>query len=162
VLSPARRRPGFGQTYGIHDAPEGMLEWAWADERLAASRNYWIGSADEDGRPRAIPVWGIWIDDSVVFGTNARFRKARNLDRDARVVIHLESGDEVVILEGEVETIEATDEIADAFGPKYDWRPDVGGDDSTRWYRLRPRLAQAWLETDYPKTATRFDFQPSS
>jgi nitroimidazol reductase NimA-like FMN-containing flavoprotein (pyridoxamine 5'-phosphate oxidase superfamily) len=159
LLEPARRRPEFGPAYGIHDAPEGMLDWAWADERLERSRNYWIGTADDDGRPRALPVWGVWIEDSVVFGTNARSRKARNLDRDPRVVVHLESGDEVVILEGEVETIEPTDEIADAFEPKYDWRPEVGKpNDSTRWYRLRPQRAQAWLETDYPKTATRFDF----
>lgn len=74
------------------------------------------------------------------------------------MVVHLESGDECVILEGEVERIEATEELADAFSAKYDWRPDLGADDSTRWYRLRPKLAQAWLETDYPKTATRFDF----
>jgi pyridoxine/pyridoxamine 5'-phosphate oxidase len=158
VLRPSRRRPEFRQKYGIHDAPDGMLDWAWADERLAVSRNYWIGTADEDGRPRVIPVWGVWIDDSVVFGTNARSRKAQNLDRDPRVVVHLESGDEAVILEGDVDTIEATEEIADAFSAKYDWRPDPGADDSTRWYRLRPKLAQAWLETDYPKTATRFDF----
>ena len=158
MLRPSRRRPEFKHKYGIHDAPDGMLDWAWADERLAASRNYWIGTADEDGRPRVIPVWGVWIHDSVVFGTNARSRKAQNLDRDPRVVVHLESGDEAVILEGDVDTIEATEEIADAFSAKYDWRPDPGADDSTRWYRLRPKLAQAWLETDYPKTATRFDF----
>ena len=158
MLRPSRRRPEFKQKYGIKDAPSGMLDWAWADERLAVSRNYWIGTADEDGRPRAIPVWGVWIDDSVVFGTNVRSRKAQNLERDPRVVVHLESGDEAVILEGDVDTIEATEEIADAFSAKYDWRPDPGADDSTRWYRLRPKLAQAWLETDYPKTATRFDF----
>jgi nitroimidazol reductase NimA-like FMN-containing flavoprotein (pyridoxamine 5'-phosphate oxidase superfamily) len=154
----SRRRPGFGPTYGIHDAPEGMLDWAWAEERLARSRNYWIATADEDGRPRSAPVWGVWIDDSVVFGTHARSRKGRNLDRDQRVAVHLESGDEVVILEGEVETIEVTDELADAFHQKYDWRPDPVADESTRWYRLRPRTAQAWVESDYPKSATRFDF----
>jgi pyridoxine/pyridoxamine 5'-phosphate oxidase len=135
-----------------------MLEWGWADERLARSRNYWIGTADEDGRPRALPVWGVWIDDAVVFGTNPHSRKARNLERDPRVVVHLESGDEAVILEGEVEAIEIDDEIADTFHAKYDWRPDVSGADSGGWYRLRPQRAQAWLESDYPRTATRFDF----
>ncbi len=158
MLQPSRRRPDFKQKYGIHDAPEGMLDWAWADERLAASRNYWIGTADEDGRPRAIPVWGVWIDDSVVFGTNARSRKAQNLEQDPRVVVHLESGDECVILEGEVERIEPTEEIAAAFEPKYDWKPDLATTGGECWYRLRPKLAQAWLETDYPSTATRFDF----
>jgi pyridoxine/pyridoxamine 5'-phosphate oxidase len=154
-----RRRPGFRQLYGIRDEPEGMLDWAWAVERLAASRNYWIVTADEDGRPRALPVWGVWFDDAVVFGTSGRSRKARNLDRDPRVVVHLESGDEVVILEGEVETIEVTEEIADEFQSKYDWRPQLGPEDSTCWYELRPQRAQAWLEQDYPKSATRFDFE---
>ena len=158
MLTPSRRRPGFSGHYGIHDAPDGMLDWAWADERLARSRNYWIVTADEDRRPRAIPVWGIWSDDAVVFGTNPRSRKARNLERDPRVVVHLESGDEVVILEGEVEGAEPSDELADAFEQKYDWRPDLGGADAAGWYRLRPQRAQAWLERDYTKTATRFDF----
>jgi flavin reductase (DIM6/NTAB) family NADH-FMN oxidoreductase RutF len=153
-----RRRPGFRQLYGIRDESEGMLDWAWAVERLAASRNYWIVTADEDGRPRALPVWGVWFDDAVLFGTAGRSRKARNLDRDPRVVVHLESGDEVVILEGEVETIEVTEEIADEFQSKYDWRPELGLEDSTRWYELRPQRAQAWLEQDYPRSATRFDF----
>jgi pyridoxine/pyridoxamine 5'-phosphate oxidase len=153
-----RRRPGFRPLYGIRDAPEGMLDWAWAVERLTASRNYWIVTADEDGRPRAIPVWGLWFDDAVVFGTNERSRKARNLDRDPRVVVHLESGNEVVILEGTAETVELTGEMSDELHAKYDWRPEPGTDDSTRWYRLRPGRAQAWLEQDYTRSATRFDF----
>jgi Pyridoxamine 5'-phosphate oxidase len=158
MLTPTRRRPEFRVHYGIHEAPAGMLEWAWADERLARSRNYWIVTADEDGRPRALPVWGVWIDDAVVFGTSPHSRKARNLERDPRVVVHLESGDEAVILEGEVEGIAITDELAESFHAKYDWRPDVTGADSDGWYRLRPQRAQAWLESAYPKTATRFDF----
>jgi pyridoxine/pyridoxamine 5'-phosphate oxidase len=157
MLRPSRRRPEFGPNYGIHEMPEGMLEWAWADERLAASRNYWIVTADEDGRPRAVPVWGIWFDDSVVFGTSPRSSKGRNLERDPRVLIHLESGDETVILEGEVEPFVPTEAVADAFQAKYDWRPELT-EDPAGWYQLRPRIAQAWLESGYTKTATRFDF----
>jgi hypothetical protein len=156
VLEPTRRRPGFREHYGIAAGPEGMLEWSWADERLAASRNYWIVTSDADGRPRAVPVWGVWFDDSVVFGAHPQSRKALNLRRDPRVVIHLESGDEAVILEGEVERVDPTEEIAAAFEPKYDWKPEVKA--SEGWFRLRPRTAYAWLETDYPRTATRFDF----
>ena len=155
---PTASRPGFRESYGISGEPEGMLPWSWAAERLAASRNYWISTADADGRPRAAPVWGVWLDDAVIFGTDARSRKARNLDRDARVVVHLESGDEVVILEGEVEAIALDERLADAFQPKYDWRPELPQGASARWYRLRPASALAWLERDYPRTATRFSF----
>ena len=157
MLEPSRRRPDFGPDYGIQEDPHGMLDWAWADERLARSRNYWIVTADEDGRPRSVPVWGIWLDDAVVFGTNPRSRKGSNLARDSRVLIHLDSGDEVVIVEGTVEPVTPTEAVAETFHAKYDWRPDLT-DETQGWFRLRPRLAQAWLETDYTATATRFDF----
>ena len=156
---PRATRPRFGGGYGIASDPEGMLPWSWAEERLEAGRNYWISTAGADGRPHAMPVWGVWRGDGVLFGTNARSRKARNLDRDPRVVVHLESGDEVVILEGEAETVGPPDkQLADAFERKYHWRPSPEEDADTRWYLLRPRRALAWLEREYRRTATRFAF----
>jgi hypothetical protein len=151
-------RPRFGGGYGIESGPAGMLPWSWAVERLERSRNYWIGSTRPDGSPHAAPVWGVWIDDSVVFGTHRLSRKARNLKRDPRVVVHCESGDETVILEGVAETIQPDDGIADAFEPKYEWRPDPSTTGDESWFRLRPRVAYAWLENDYVKSATRFTF----
>jgi hypothetical protein len=93
----------------------------------------------------------VWADGAVYFGTNPRSQKGRNLARDPRVVVHLESGDEVVILHGEVERSELEEPIADAYEAKYDYRPPG-------LLRVRPRRALAWLETDFPTTATRFDF----
>jgi pyridoxine/pyridoxamine 5'-phosphate oxidase len=156
---PKATRPGFSEGYGISEEPEGMLPWSWAVERLTGSRNYWIVTADADGRPRSMPVWGIWLDDSVVFGTNAGSRKGKNLARDPRVVIHPDSGDEVVILEGSVEEITLDAQIAGAFQEKYDWRPDPAESEGSAWLRLRPSTAFAWLERDYPRTATRFLFE---
>ena len=135
-----------------------MLPWAWATERLAASRSYWIATADADGRPRSAPVWGLWLAASVVFGTSRRSRKGQNLARDPRVVVHLESGDEVVTLEGTAEPISLDDRIADAYGAKYDYRPDPADPDAGAWYRVRPASALAWREAEYPRTATRFVF----
>ena len=130
-----------------------MLPWSWAEERLQAARNYWIVTADADGGPRAVPVWGVCADGAVYFGTNPRSRKGRNLARDPRAVVHLESGDEVVILHGDVELAEIEKSIADAYEAKYRYRPPT-----TQLFRLQPRRALAWLESDYPTTATRFDF----
>jgi Pyridoxamine 5'-phosphate oxidase len=148
-----RSRPRFDPNYGISTDEEGMLDWSWADERLAASRNYWIVTAGADGEPAAAPVWGVWAYGAVYFGTSPNSRKGRNLARDPRVVVHLESGDEVVILHGEAEIVEVDDSVLDSYETKYGYRPPA-----TRLYRLRPRRALAWLEADYPKTATRFDF----
>jgi PPOX class probable F420-dependent enzyme len=151
-----RRRPNFEPGYGISTEEEGMLDWAWAEERLAASRNYWIVTADADGEPAAAPVWGVWADGAVYFGTSPGSRKGRNLARDPRVVVHLESGDEVVILHGEAEIVDVDESVLDAYEAKYAYRPP-----SAQLYCLQPRWALAWVEADYPKTATRFDFTNS-
>jgi hypothetical protein len=134
-----------------------MLPWSWAVERLERSRNYWIATAREDGSPHAAPLWGLWLPDALRFSTSPESRKGRNLLRDPRVAVHLESGDEVVMLEGEVERAPIDDAIADAYEAKYGFRPDPS-DASGLWLRLRPRVAYAWREEDYPKSATRFAF----
>lgn len=154
--NPRPRRPRFPVGYGIAATEDGMLEWAWAVERLAASRTYWIATAKPDAAPHAAPVWGLWLDDAVVFSTAPESRKGRNLAHDPRVVIHLESGDEVVIIEGEAERIALDANIADAYEAKYAFRPEEPGG---IWLKVAPRVAYAWLEADYPRTATRFDFR---
>ncbi|MGH2920483.1 MAG: pyridoxamine 5'-phosphate oxidase family protein [Gaiellaceae bacterium] len=161
MLAPTARRPGFHPGYGISKTDEGLLEWSWAEERLLASRNYWIGTTGRGGRPHAIPVWGLWFEGGVVFGTNRSSLKAKNLARDPRVVVHLESGDEVVILEGVVEEIAEPSrlrEIEDAYSAKYEFESDLSGEGSVT-YELRPQVALAWMESDYPRTATRFEFE---
>ena len=131
-----------------------MLPWSWATERLVANRNFWVGTTRPDGSPHAAPVWAVWLDDGLWFGTSPQSRKGRNLARDPRVVVHVESGDEVVVLEGSVEVTALPDRAADAYGAKYDHRPRPGDP----WFRLRPGIAYAWLEHEYPRTATRFAF----
>jgi PPOX class probable F420-dependent enzyme len=157
ALEPVASRPRFDPGYGISESTEGMLSWNWAVERLEVARNYWIGTARSDGSPHAAPVWGLWIGDAVLFSTSPDSRKGRNLARDPRVVVHLESGDEVVILEGEVERVALDEGGANAYEAKYDVRPDPGSPDGL-WYAVHPRVAFAWLESDYPRTATRFAF----
>jgi len=41
-------------------------------------------------------------------------------------------------------------------GERYDFRAEP--DEGSPVYSLRPRVAQTWLETDYPRTATRWVF----
>jgi len=151
-VEPQRSRPGFGPGYGISEQDEGMLGWSWAEERLVASRNYWIVTSGDQG-PAAAPVWGVW-DGALYFGTNPESQKGRNLSRDPRVVVHLESGDEVVILYGVIAREDLPEPLVDAYDAKYDYRPQH----TQGWFVLRPQRAVAWVERDYPKTATRFDF----
>ncbi len=160
--NPRQGRPGFAKGYGVNLDEEGMLSLDWAREQLEKSRNYWVATTRPDGRPHVSPVWGIWLDDCTMFGTSRESRKGRNLAANPEVVVHVESGDDVVILEGRVE--ELTDRAtlvryADAYEAKYDIRPNVdtpGENDVT--YLLRPRVVLAWTEHDFLKTPVRWEF----
>jgi hypothetical protein len=150
-VEPIASRPRF-RGYRITEDAEGLLQWSWAVERLAAARSYWISTTRPDGRPHAMPVWGIWRNGELYFGSGAESQKARNLRASPEVVAHLESGDEVVILEGVAEKVE-DDAVAAEYERKY--AVPVG----SSFYAVRPRRAFAWTEQEYPQTATRFDFE---
>ena len=136
--------------YGVPDDEGGLLPWGWAEQRLASAHNYWIATSG----PHASPVWALWRDGAVVFSCSPRSRKARELARDPRVVVHLKSGDEVVIVEGDAERVAADDVLIDEYERKYAYRADPG----EGWYRVVPRRVLAWTEPGYPRDATRFDF----
>ena len=149
-------------SYGVdRTATEGMIPWNVVGNRLASARNYWVGTTRPDGRPHAAPVWGVWLDETFYFATDPTSRKGRNLAARPELVVHLESGDDVVILEGTAEVV--TDgsllvQFANAYEAKYQIRPDVDTA-APGVYRLRPRVAFAWLETDFLRTATRWFFE---
>ncbi len=91
--------------YGIPAVRKGMLEWKRVSQQLRQSRNYWIATTTPDGLPHAVPVWGVWVDGALYFGTDRRSRKARNLATNQGAVVHLEGRDDAVILEGFAEEI---------------------------------------------------------
>jgi nitroimidazol reductase NimA-like FMN-containing flavoprotein (pyridoxamine 5'-phosphate oxidase superfamily) len=159
---PAPTRPHM-PGYGIKAEPEGMLPWCWADARLSESRNYWICTTRPDGRPHAAPVWGVWLDGALYFGSGERSVKTRNLAANPAVVAHVESGDDVVIVEGVTEMRLDLDpalfeRIADVYAAKYDgFKPSA----SEPLFVVRPRVVFAWMEKSYPDTATRWRFAPA-
>jgi pyridoxamine 5'-phosphate oxidase-like protein len=133
------------------------LPWAKVEDWLRDSRNYWICTTRSDGRPHAKPVWGIWMEGMVVFSTAPASVTGRNLRRDPRLVIHLESGDEVAILEGKVGRLadDLFESYADAYEAKYDYRPPPTGEPP---WALGPEKVLSWTEAEFPGTATRWSF----
>lgn len=149
MSEPRRSRPRLAG-YGVPSEDEGMVEWSWASGQLAGAHNYWLATSG----PHASPVWAVWDGATLVFTCGATSRKARAIARDPHVVAHLESGAEVVIVEGEAARIEPTAELLAAYAEKYGpVDPSIGD-----WYRVTPHRALAWHERDYPLSATRFDF----
>ena len=139
-----------------------LVAWEHVQERLQTGRNYWIGSARPDGRPHAMPVWGVWLDGAFYFSTDPMSRKGRNLAANPQVVVHLESGDDVVILEGRA--AEVTDRIileeADqAYFNKYAFHLTGELAAPGLVYQLQPRVVFAWPESSFPTRATRWTFE---
>jgi hypothetical protein len=149
--------------YGISTNDEGMLDWKWASRAMQSSRNYWIISTRPDGLPHATPVWGLWIDEVFYFSCGKKSQKARNIAANPNIVVHLESGDEVVILEGMLEIVSDTGmfpRLSEEYKQKYDFDPfgENGGLPDDPFYTLKVRKAYAWREKDFPKSATRWKF----
>ncbi|WP_070012914.1 pyridoxamine 5'-phosphate oxidase family protein [Streptomyces abyssalis] len=84
--------------FGVPAPPGDLLPWQWALQRLAAAHNYWIATTRPGGRPHCRPVWGVWLDDGFWFSTGSL--AARNLPLNDEITVHLEDGQEVVIVEG--------------------------------------------------------------
>jgi Pyridoxamine 5'-phosphate oxidase len=163
---PAPSRPGMPASYGIGrggSAPGALLPWARVEQWLGAARNYWISTTRPDGRPHAKPVWGLWMDGLLMFSTDPASVTGRNIAAGSAVQAHLESGDEVAILDGPLERPSDPDllaRFADAYDSKYGIRVDVASSE-TPILALRPSTVMSWEESNYPETATRWTLPAS-
>jgi PPOX class probable F420-dependent enzyme len=138
MSAPTAVRPAMKE-YGVPDDLEGVLPWSWAEERLLASRNLWVVTASADGRPHAMPVWGVWLPapSTFLFSCAPSSRKARNLRENPRVTVAVDHTVEVVTVEGSarlVDPADASDGI-DAYLRKY-------YEDESTWPGAREFLAQ--------------------
>ena len=149
--------------YGVPENDDGLLDWSWAVERLESAKNYWFSTTRPDGRPHAMPAWGAWLDGVLYFDGSPETRRMQNLSKNPAISIHLESGDEVVILEGESGPVGKPDRglaeglaaaLAKKYGPTYVPTPDTW--DEGGLYALRPKVAFGWSE--FPKNVTRWRF----
>lgn len=149
-------RPHIPQ-YGIPDHEEGLLPWSFVTERLAKARNYWVATTRPDGTPHAVPVWGVFVDGFQFFSGGMHTRWARNLSANPHVALHLESGDEVVIIEGRVELVSDPESphakpVDAAYVAKYQMPHGLP------IWKLHPRVAFAWSK--FPDDTTRWVFDP--
>jgi Pyridoxamine 5'-phosphate oxidase len=121
-----------------------LLPWAWATERLIDARNYWIATTRLDDRPHARPVWGVWLDDAFYFSTGSL--AAESLPQRPEITVHLESGSEVVIVEGVAAVVgdrALVVRVVDLYNAKYHWDVDPDALPGP-FYEVRPRVAFGW------------------
>jgi general stress protein 26 len=160
MSEPRPVRPDMPDGYGIGDNDPARHPWARAEERLAQGRNLWVVTASPQAGPHSLPVWYLWLDGAAWFSTDPTSRKGRNLAADPRVAVHLESGDDVVVLRGVAERVTDTsllERFAEDYERKYGIRVD-GANPAMGVYRVAPQSALTWLEADYTGTALRWEF----
>lgn len=163
---PRVDRPDIPAGYGISQSESGLLTWRQVEEQLEQAHNYWVCTTRLDGRPHAIPVWGLWYEGRFYFGSDPESRKGRNLAANPAIIVHLESGDDTVIVEGEAARIVDAGlrkRLLPAYVEKYNLGATLDADtsaedDASVYYVVNPQTVLAWQERDYPNTATRFRF----
>ena len=151
--------PGYGLLG--RDEGTGLLPWPWAEERLTSSRNYWVVSLWPDGRPHAMPVWGLWHEGAFWFSSSKGSRKARNLAADPRCVVTTEDAADPVVLEGTAELVSEPEALATMLAlenAKYDtnYTIDLLDPDVNAVYRVRPRWAFGLRHDDFTGSPTRW------
>jgi hypothetical protein len=169
--SPAIKQPAnpAGVRVGLPQVPsvdrlqprDEYLPFSHAEDRLRKARNYWICTARPDRRPHSIPVWGFRLEGAVGFGAARSSRKARNLAQNAAVSIPLDSGDDVVILEGNAVEIDLShktkiEKLDAASRAKY--KLPLMATSEVVLYSVRWRVVRGWTEKDFPNNATRGEF----
>lgn len=145
--------------YGMPRGKAGLMTWPDVERRLRDAENYWVVTVGRDGTPQATPVWGVWLDDSFFFSCGADTVKARNLARNPRVAVHLESGSQAVMLRGTAQLIGETDEprVIAALQAKYgkDMVPDTFGALAGVGFTVTPQSILSW--SSFPNDATRWE-----
>ena len=138
---------------------EGLVAWDWVDEQIAKSRNYWVCSVNNDNSPHIRPLWGVYLDGVLYFDGMFKSRWWQNLKQNPALTVHLENGDNAVIIEARAEVaegMELAERIAKTYAAKYAPyapEPDPGG------FMLVPQRVFAWRGANVKGTVTRWIFE---
>lgn len=162
IDSPAgpRARPlRLPAEYGVPKRVKELLPWSYVTERMTGALHYWVCTISPDGMPHATPVDGLWLDDRLYFGGSPQTRRNRNLAANPAACVHLESGAEVMILQGQAR-LGALERalalrLAEASAQKYGYASKPEEYEAGGVHIFRPHLVYAW--TAPLKAATRWE-----
>lgn len=162
---PLIDRPLLPDGYGLPHSTDGLLSWAEVEGRLVAASHYWLSTVRPDGTPHAVPRWGVWLDGRFFYDGAPTTRHVRNLEVNPACSLHLESGTEVVIVEGSSLATRAEGELGERLSVAFAKYAELGyapgpdswaGADGGGLRVLSPHRALAWFA--FPQDCTRFTF----
>jgi hypothetical protein len=153
------------------DNPASYVDWSWVATQLTESKNYWLCSVRPPtsgasvGRPHVVPRWAVYVNDRLYYDGSPETRHNRNIESNPHVSVHLESGDQVIILEGTSgpagkPSVELANQLVEAYRRKYakqGYSPEPGQWDEGGLYVFTPRQCLAW--TNFTEDPTKFIFE---
>jgi nitroimidazol reductase NimA-like FMN-containing flavoprotein (pyridoxamine 5'-phosphate oxidase superfamily) len=149
--------------YTLADREQRLLDWSHVTTRMTETRNYWIATTRPNGKPHVAPTWAVWHANCLYFDGSPETRRMRNLAANPRVAVHLEDGDQAVIVEGVVTTVEQPsrelgEQLAPLYAAKYaalGYAPEPDSWNDGGLYVVEPDLALAWTEFGVDMTRWR-------
>jgi Pyridoxamine 5'-phosphate oxidase len=140
--------------------------WTWDEiaSQLAPERQYWLATTRPDGSPHTAPVWGVVVRADLYLYSERRTAKAANLAADPRAVVHLESGENVLIIRGTMVDLGGPTEcpeVVAALDAKYTraadrpYLPSADPSFDVVW-RLVPSEAMGWQIDPYEASQRRW------
>ncbi|MFC1401604.1 MULTISPECIES: pyridoxamine 5'-phosphate oxidase family protein [Streptacidiphilus] len=136
-----------------------------ADQRdafLRGQRTCRVATVSADGRPHVTPLWFVWDGSALWLYSITRSRRWGELERDPRVAVVVDSGEEYGELRG-VELTGSVEQVAEAprtgldyrgpyqlesaeklFAAKYGFGATMYHDGRHGWLRLAPATLTSW------------------
>jgi general stress protein 26 len=163
MVQPKITRPHFPA--GYVENPKSFLPWSHVVERLTTAINYWFCSVYPNGRPHSIPKWAVMVDGVIYYDGSPETRHAKNIAKNPYISLHLEDGNDVVIVNGKVvelkrSSLEQREQIAKAYTDKYaelGYSPQPSFWENGGLYMLSIESALAW--TSFTEDPTKFVFE---
>lgn len=116
------------------------LDWTWVANQLAGAGTYWVVSRGP-GHPHPRPVWGVWRSDTLHLSIGSKV-VARELEQDPLATVHLDSGLDVVIVEGRFVGFSSDADLVQRYDTKYDWSYSI--DDYGAFTMIAATTVIAW------------------
>ena len=104
--------------YG-HESDAAPLDWEWVDAQLSGAGTYWVVVDAPDGGPHPRPVWGVWWAESLHLSIGSPVNVRRTVP-GATATVHLDSGTDVVIVNGVVDDPTTDTGLVANYSSKYD------------------------------------------
>lgn len=92
------------------------------NKRLQMERNLWLATVRPNNTPHLVPIWFVWLNETVYLCTPLSSVKARNIENNSSVVFALEDGDNPLVINALAKILpDAPAQVVEAFQAKFDW-----------------------------------------